>query len=52
MAPGQGADVDSEVVLMGVLAAVMVATRKVDWYSAMGRTEPKAGPGAAAVVAG
>lgn len=40
------------VLLFGVLAAVMVATRKVDWYTAMGRTEPKAGPGAAAVVAG
>lgn len=40
------------VLLFGVLAAVMVATRKVDWYTAMGRSEPKAGLDAAPVVAG
>ena len=31
MAPGQGADVDSEVVLMGVLAAVMIVTTLLSW---------------------
>lgn len=32
--------------LFGVLAAVMVATRKVDWYSVMGASTPIQDPGA------
>ena len=31
MAPGQGADVDSDVVLMGGLAAIMAVTTLLSW---------------------